>query len=58
MLTLLFLLNCPGALRLAAAPTAAGSWCADLPQALIVSSGKLGDAGCKHAWLWVPQRLA
>ncbi|PSC74866.1 cyclopropane-fatty-acyl-phospholipid synthase [Micractinium conductrix] len=51
VLTLLFLLNCPGALRLAAAPTAAGSWCADLPQALIVSS-----AGFFGFVLWVEVR--
>ena len=34
-----FLLTCPGALRLSAAPATAGLWCADLPQALIVASG-------------------
>jgi hypothetical protein len=37
-----FLLACPRALLLSAQLPAAGMWCADLPQALIVASGGLG----------------
>ncbi|KAL4447595.1 hypothetical protein ABPG75_004814 [Micractinium tetrahymenae] len=33
-----FFLACPSSIRLAAPPAAAGTWCADLPQALIASS--------------------
>ncbi|PRW60674.1 cyclopropane-fatty-acyl-phospholipid synthase [Chlorella sorokiniana] len=33
-----FFITCPSALRLSAPPAAPGTWCADLPQALIVCS--------------------
>lgn len=32
------MLACPGALRLSAPPLPPGSWCADLPQALVAAS--------------------
>lgn len=38
MLVGCFFLSCPGALRLSAVRPAAGTWCADVPQALIAAS--------------------